>query len=298
VEGAAAAAWLSAFPLPVNARALVLSVQGLPPSGLDIPTVRDFHRTLIDEARRAAGAAAAILKSAFQTIEVRVVTGDAREVIPRIAADWDADLIVIGARGLGALATAFLGSVSLAVARHAPCPVLIVRPTVRPLHSVVVALDGSPGAQRAVRFIAGLPLPTEVGIRLVAVVQPPRAPEASAKHGDSLAAAANRVTVARRRELEAAMDQAAERVGAVRAVREALVGQPAEMLAEVDADLIVLGARGLGTLKRLVLGSVSEDVLRHARCPVLIVRGDVLQRIARRRQTHRGTTEGGVVVRS
>ena len=48
----------------------------------------------------------------------------------------------------------------------------------------------------------------------------------------------------------------------------------ADTLARLDADLIVLGARGLGTVKRLLRGSVSEQVLRHARCPVLIVRGN------------------------
>jgi nucleotide-binding universal stress UspA family protein len=55
------------------------------------------------------------------------------------------------------------------------------------------------------------------------------------------------------------------------------VGHPApEILryADVtDTDLLVVGARGLGTMKRLLLGSVSEAVLRHAACPVLVVRG-------------------------
>jgi nucleotide-binding universal stress UspA family protein len=51
------------------------------------------------------------------------------------------------------------------------------------------------------------------------------------------------------------------------------VGPPAETLVRLSAevDLIVVGARGLGALKRLLLGSVSERVLRHAACPVLIV---------------------------
>jgi nucleotide-binding universal stress UspA family protein len=41
---------------------------------------------------------------------------------------------------------------------------------------------------------------------------------------------------------------------------------------ELKADLIVLGSRGLGAFKRLLLGSVSDGVLHHAHCPVLIVR--------------------------
>lgn len=53
-------------------------------------------------------------------------------------------------------------------------------------------------------------------------------------------------------------------------------GHPVETIVRVaeeqKADLIVLGSRGLGTFKRLRLGSVSDGVLHHAHCPVLIVR--------------------------
>ena len=56
------------------------------------------------------------------------------------------------------------------------------------------------------------------------------------------------------------------------------IGHPVEKIAgaaaEVGADLIVLGSRGLGGLKRTLLGSVSDGVLRHAPCSVLIVRGE------------------------
>ena len=62
-----------------------------------------------------------------------------------------------------------------------------------------------------------------------------------------------------------------------RVTRAVPTGAPADEIVaaatHVDADLIVLGARGRGTMKRLRLGSVSEKVLRDARCPVLIVKG-------------------------
>lgn len=289
----AAAKWLAVFPLPATARALVLAVQELPPSPIDIPTVRDFQRALLDEARHTAGRAAATLRERFGTIETRVVTGDPRERIVDVAAEWDADLIVVGARGLGAVATALLGSVSLAVARHAPCPVLVVRPAVRPLHSIVVAFDGSRGAQHAARFIGALPLPTDVGVRLVGVVQSPRIPIAGPGATAVLAAAAEKVTAARRRELEKAMETVFAQLDALNASHDLLVGAPAETLARLDADLIVLGARGLGTLKRLLVGSVSEHVLRHAHCPVLIVRGSLLERVARRRRRRARSSASG-----
>lgn len=59
--------------------------------------------------------------------------------------------------------------------------------------------------------------------------------------------------------------------------RRVVVGDPAQaILAETDepgVGMVVLGARGLGPVKRLLLGSVSDRVLRHACCPVLIVKG-------------------------
>jgi nucleotide-binding universal stress UspA family protein len=54
---------------------------------------------------------------------------------------------------------------------------------------------------------------------------------------------------------------------------EVLNGQPAEELLQssADADLVVIGSRGLGGFKRLMLGSVSDQVVHHATCPVLVV---------------------------
>jgi nucleotide-binding universal stress UspA family protein len=267
-----AAQWLVDLPLPHQASALVLTVVDLPPSPLDIPTVADFKRTLLDEGRTAADELLPLFKGRLASVESRVVAGDPRQEIPRLAQEWAADLIVVGARGLGAVATAVLGSVSLAVARHAPCPVLVVRPSPRPLRSAAVALDGSEGALEAARFFARFPLPAGLAVRLIGVVEPPPMPRTAPSGARSmLRAAVSLITEDRRRVLEAAVDEAAKRF--VSPARELPVGPPAETLERLSAevDLIVLGARGLGPLKRLLLGSVSERVLRHAACPVLIV---------------------------
>ena len=62
----------------------------------------------------------------------------------------------------------------------------------------------------------------------------------------------------------------------VKAKAKVEVGTPAEVIVETaqdgEFDLIVMGSRGFGTLKSLIMGSVSQYVLQHAHCPVLVVR--------------------------
>jgi nucleotide-binding universal stress UspA family protein len=268
-----AAQWLAQLPLPAETTARAVAVVDLPPSPLDIPTVADFKRALLDEGRQAADEVVALLRRRIASVEARAVAGDPREEIVRLAEEWPADLVVVGARGMGSIATALLGSVSLAVARHAPCPVLVVRPNPRPLRSVAVALDGSESALAAARYFARFPLGPEVDVRLVGVVEPPAMPRGVPMGaGTMLRAAVSLITDDRRRKLEAALEDAGKRFAAPR--HELPVGSPAETLERLsaDVDLMVLGARGFGALKRLLLGSVSERVLRHAACPVLIVR--------------------------
>jgi nucleotide-binding universal stress UspA family protein len=81
----------------------------------------------LPQAREVVDRVATTLSSAGFRVTTSVVTGDARSVILEAAAEWHADLIVLGSHGRTGLGRFFLGSVSEAVARHARCSVLIVR---------------------------------------------------------------------------------------------------------------------------------------------------------------------------
>jgi len=274
-EARTAAQWFADFPLPADTAVLVVTVVNLPPSPIDIPTVIAFKAALMVDAQANVSALLPLFKNRVASVESRVLVGDPRQEIVQLAHDWPADLVVLGARGLGALATAVLGSVSLGVARHAPCAVLIVHSKPRALCSVAVALDGSAASDHAAGFLAGLPLPSTLAIRLVGVVEPPPLPRTAPKAAMAwLREAVATVTNDRRRILAAALDRVSKRFP-VHATQELPVGSPTETLERLssEVDLIVLGARGLGTMKRLLLGSISERVLRHAACPVLIVHG-------------------------
>lgn len=77
--------------------------------------------------------------------------------------------------------------------------------------------------------------------------------------------------------LEAALESRAQQARAkgLRVVARTLVGEPTEAIGdharEMAADLIVIGARGLGLLDRVLVGSVAAKIIRHAPCPVLVV---------------------------
>jgi nucleotide-binding universal stress UspA family protein len=275
----AATAYLARFPLPAGSRLRIVSVASIPPSALDVPTVREFQASLREAARQTAEAARAALAPRFADTDVQVPEGDAREAILRAAAEWPADLVVLGARGLGAMAGFVLGSVSLGVARHARCSLLIVKAGADGARGVLVAIDGSEHAAAAAAFMARLPLDPTVLVRLTGVVQPPRYPPTTPGFATGIVRdAIAQIVKERSNALEQALTKAAEPLaGVVKHVeRRVLVGHPVDALIGAagapDIGLVVVGARGLGTLERLMLGSVSEGVLRHANRPVLIVK--------------------------
>lgn len=276
-DAKAAVAWLRALPLPADREIMVITVVNRMVVPLDPNLLGELDAALVVEARRLADDTAAELLTGRSAIG-RVAQGDPREQIVRSAADWGADLIVMGARGLGAVREFFLGSTSLGVARRAACPVLVCKGEPRDIHTITVALDGSAHARRALAWVATLPLPQPTRVQLIAVAEPEHYPSsAPGILRESLRTAVAAVEAERRAALEGELASAAELLrGRVHLVeRHVMTGAPAEAVVRgaqrQGSDLIVVGARGLGAVTRLLLGSVSESVLRHAGCPVLVV---------------------------
>ena len=274
-----AADWLTEFPLPADAEIRVVSVATLPPSPIDIPPVREFYRAALGFAETAAKEACAQLSHRWPKSESRVLEGEPREAIVGEAEAWPADLIVLGARGLSTIQGFLLGSVSTGVVQHAHCSVLVVKGRLHAFREAVIAIDGSPGSLAAARFVASLPLEGKPAITLLGVAEradiPMVADEVMAYR---LPEAIAQATEQRKAELESVLARVGgDFAGRARDVESSVVvGHPAEVIvraaAESDIDLVVVGARGLGRFTRLLLGSVSERVLHHATCPVLVVK--------------------------
>jgi nucleotide-binding universal stress UspA family protein len=277
-EALAATDWLLTFPLPRSSTVRVFAVASLaqvPPAELE--SAQEYRRRISQRTGLIASAARDTLARRWVGAEERVAEGDAREEIVRMADDWPADLVVLGARGLRLVQRALLGSVSTAVVRHVHCPVLVVRGRRRGLRTIVLGVDGSPDSLGAATFLGSLPLDPGLRLTLVGAVPPPPVPPAFELGTGALFL--DEALARWQTEAERALDSVAasfkKEVATIE--RRVLIGQAGEEIVStanaVGADLIAVGARGHGTFKRLLLGSVSEYVLHHAECPVLVVRG-------------------------
>jgi len=224
------------------------------------------------------------LRASDRIVETRIARGRPATALLDEANALKPDLLVIGSRGHGPMATVLLGSVSTEVADHAPCPVLVAR---RPsVHRMIVAVDGSESAQRAVATLSAWPIFGGLAARVVAVAEPTPAWGASmgAAFYPAWAETIDSTVDDRRGRLADIGARACEHLASagLAATTELREGAPADQLiraADADgADLIVLGSRGLSTLPRLLLGSVARSVLLHAPVSVLIIR-DAKERV-------------------
>jgi len=270
--------WLREFAPSADIRVTVLAVATLTDPPRDSQTMRELRESVATEASGAAESAAKILGRRWPDVETLTMEGDARVEIVRAAEARRADMLALGARGLGRLKRFFAGSTSLAAARYAPCPVAIIRGRPRPVGRALVAIDGSEGSRAAVRFLSLFELVRDARVSLLHVLPGPGLPgprRGVASLTDQQARDDRRKQQADGRDMLA---DAAALLGGTRYPVERLVvdGDPARQIVSMalrrNVDLVALGARGLRTLGRLLLGSVSETVLHHAGRPVVIVR--------------------------
>ncbi|MCY7418767.1 MAG: universal stress protein [Chloroflexi bacterium] len=221
------------------------------------------------------------LGAANRTVEGAVLRGRPATVIVDEASTFDADLVIVGSRGRGPIASLVLGSVSSEVVDHAPCPVLVARTS--GLVRVVLAADGSPSAATAEAVIARWPIFDGLPIRVASV-----ADLAQPWHTGMAAPTYDQVIEAHARDLKEATAEhqriANESVERLRAAgrdstAEVRTGDAAsEIIAaarEWNADLVVLGSRGRTGLTRLLLGSVARNVVYGSAASILVVREPV-----------------------
>ena len=244
----------------------------------DWPTVQGVPVTMgpndpIRSSEYAARRAVADLPETPDEVDIAVRRGHAARVLLTEAAD--ADLLVVGCRGAGAFSRFLLGSVSSKCAAYSPVPVVIVRdaPVPPARRGVLVGIDDSPHAVAALRWsmdyadLVGEPL------TVVTCVNPP--PVTPVGYGISEPFPSGAVVDKLDEWLrDAVAKEEADRgrpvaAGVMKAVQ---VGPAAEVLTErsATASVTVVGRRGSGGFRRLLIGSVSSALAHHGAGTIVI----------------------------
>jgi nucleotide-binding universal stress UspA family protein len=197
------------------------------------------------------------------------------DIAPRalLAAAVGADLVVVGARGVGGVRGLLMGSVGLQVLHHSTGPLAVVRapaPGGSSPQRIVVGVDGSPSAARALRWALAEARLRGARVEVVHAWHPSSL-LASPVVGRPVASAAieDRACAV----LDAAVDAASGALGGVSVDRLVVRESAARAVldAALGADMVVLGSRGHGGVARRVLGSVTHHVALHATCPLVVV---------------------------
>lgn len=282
--------------------ALVLSVADvwLPPDEDEEPedlpegvaTARRHARDALGEARSLAAEGARRMRARYPSWDVReeaVADSPAWGIVKRAEAEA-VDLVALGSRGQSGVERVLIGSVSSTVAREASTSVRVVRApgqgragSGESAPRLLVALDGSEGAQAALARVAEGRWPASTMARVVAVRDRSLSTSILASLPGasrlwSRASTASEAAAGEQGWVETMLEEAAARLrGAGIEVESALLrGEPRhEIVDEAQrwgAGTVFLGARGLGRVERALLGSVSGTVLAHAPCSVEIVR--------------------------
>jgi nucleotide-binding universal stress UspA family protein len=225
--------------------------------------LREQGRTLLKDAAAVCGWSAPPAQE--------LADGPVAETLAGIARKLEAELIIVGSNGHRALTGVMLGSVAHRLAQIADRPLLLVphdgraeRPML--LQRILVGTDGSTEARKAIDLARGLARRTGAQLTLA--------------HAVTRASEHARVLPGFTWWEQSAQDYAerlvqgeAERLGGdcKTVIR---IERPATLLRsladEIDADLVVVGRRGLGEMRRVLIGSVAEEVLRTSQRPVLI----------------------------
>jgi nucleotide-binding universal stress UspA family protein len=239
------------------------------PPGVALP--QSFHEAMLAEGARWLDAAATAAKETAPEVEVRteLASGFAAEQL--IGRSASAALVVLGSRGLGGFSGLVVGSIAVAMATHGHCPVVVVRGDAFAGDAggepVVVGVDGSTASDAAVLF--AFEAAASRGVAVVAV------------HTWSDVALSTGWEVVAWPEIEAEehtllterLADAQARYPDVPVQRVVARDGPANTLLEAaeTAQLVVVGSRGRGGFRGLLLGSTSQALIYHSPCPVAVV---------------------------
>lgn len=293
--------------LVLNLRLIVLHVVKAPP-GFEqwSPAARRSLQSLKTKALLELGKIVRLANENGLMAEHRLLVGVPEDSILEAAHNRDVALVAMGTHGKTGWNRLRLGSVAESILRKAPCPILTVRASTAAhisLHPyrvnisrLLAATDFSAASKAALRTAVELAKRLNAGVLLVHVTEP----------SGSLQSDPLRVDELSQRHYAQQFQKliSASRGDEVITDKVVITGNPVEVILDQakhrKTDLIIVGTRGHRGMRRLVLGSVAEAVVRRATCPVFTVRAQVRNPFnvtngTRRSPTHHSTGSLGPV---
>ena len=266
-----AALGLSALPLPVGSKVLVLAVaqefnQVTRAEPYILLKERQAH-----EIRNALRKAHTSLSKGHIHIEMMIRSGQSAEVITRTATEYDVDLIVLGTEENTTKPKISPGSTTQKVIKYAQQPVLVLRKHLSTERFLLV-VDGSTMATKALDYLLQWPWPTELDVFVLHVSFAPFFPWLRSKkvrEGEKNARIKNGQAIVNR-VVESLRSGGLQAAGL--AVKRDATYQILKLAEEKQVDLILLSTNGRPKLIRYLLGNVSHRVVHDAPCSVLVVR--------------------------
>ncbi|MDN6326139.1 MAG: universal stress protein [Corynebacterium sp.] len=290
--GAAAVAWAANAAAKRSAPLKLVTAYTMPQfmyaDGMIPP--QELYDQLEDEAMEKINDAREIVTGFDENIEVSYYIGEATPIDLLLQLSEDADIVVMGSRGLGGLSGLVLGSVSSAVVSHAACPVVVVRKdndvTVENKYGpVVVGVDGSDISRKALDYafreadargatLRAVHSWADAQVQTSLVGQAALQTHQDAKYPQERKIQLDAMSAQERKILQDELAPMREKYPEVTVEEVVERDRPIQVLKENsdDAQLLVLGSHGRGGFRGMLLGSTSRALLQYAPCPMMVVR--------------------------
>ena len=254
----------------------VVNVPGIPYPAMGAGVAKDLSmavdKAMREEGERVIDQVVSLLPLHPGSVMKRLENGAPAEVIITIAQEQNADLIVLGARGIGKIREQVFGSVSHRVMTHAPCSTLIIKKPLRKIQQVLIPVESQEDGEAVVRFLKKKPFKEPVFITVLHVIpfsEPvwPVGAMISPEFRKEMIAYGEKFTNGVSAELKH-MGHQAEGV--------VVVGAPSHTILEEatkhSADIIMMRTHSRSGVSRFLLGSVSHSVVHHTDSSILLVR--------------------------
>jgi len=247
----------------------------------EVPYLPEF-----EEVREATGTAADRIRGVFQRaramaegcqmeFHTHIIRGHPVRDIIKLAADFKADLLVIGSKGHSALYERMIGSQADRMMQLAQCPVLVVKlPTAKvagPMFDKILhASDGSKHAFHALTLALAIAKQNKSELHMVCVEEVPYLPEFIEEVREEMGTAGRRIHGVFQRARAMAEECQVElhtHVIAGHPVRDIVM-----LVGDLKADLLVIGARGHSALYERMIASRADRMMQLAQCPVLVAK--------------------------